>query len=72
MNDLKKNLLIMIGVVIAICFVGRFDYNEEIVYNMDESTYQVLKKKLGDVSTSELVDTYMSDREYWDSLGRLK
>lgn len=70
MNDLKKNLLIMIGVVIAICFVGRFDYNEEIVYNMDESTYQVLKKKLGDVSTSELVDTYMSDREYWDSLGR--
>ena len=71
MNDLKKNLLIMIGVVIAICFVGRFDYNEEIVYNMDESTYQVLKKKLGDVSTSELVDTYMSDREYWDSLGRL-
>jgi hypothetical protein len=34
--------------------------------------YQVLKKKLGDVSTSELVDTYMSDREYWDSLGRLK
>jgi hypothetical protein len=72
MNDLKKNLLIMIGVVIAICFVGRFDYNEGIVYNMDESTYQVLKKKLGDVSTSELVDTYMSDREYWDSLGRLK
>lgn len=72
MNDLKKNLLIMIGVVIAICFVGSFDYNEEIVYNMDESTYQVLKKKLGDVSTSELVDTYMSDREYWDSLGRLK
>lgn len=69
---MKKNLLIMIGVVIAICFVGRFDYNEEIVYNMDESTYQVLKKKLGDVSTSELVDTYMSDREYWDSLGRLK
>lgn len=72
MNDLKKNLLIMIGVVIASCFVGRFDYNEEIVYNMDESTYQVLKKKLGDVSTSELVDTYMSDREYWDSLGMLK
>lgn len=70
MNDLKKNLLIMAAVVIAICFVGCFDYNEEIVYNMDESTYQVLKKKLGDVSTSELVDTYMSDREYWDSLGR--
>ena len=71
MNDLKKNLLIMAAVVIAICFVGRFDYNEEVIYNMDESTYQVLKQKLGNVSTSELVDTYMSDREYWDSLGRL-
>lgn len=70
MNDLKKNLLIMAAVVIAICFVGRFDYNEEVIYNMDESTYQVLKQKLGNVSTSELVDTYMSDREYWDSLGR--
>ena len=69
MNDLKKNLLIMAAVVIAICFVGRFDYNEEVIYNMDESTYQVLKQKLGNVSTSELVDTYMSDREYWDSLG---
>ena len=72
MNDLKKNLLIMAAVVIAICFVGRFDYNEEVIYNMDESTYQVLKQKLGNVSTSELVDTYMSDCEYWDSLGRLK
>ena len=71
MNDLKKNLLIMAAVVIAICFVGRFGYNEEVIYNMDESTYQVLKQKLGNVSTSELVDTYMSDREYWDSLGRL-
>ena len=69
MNDLKKNLLIMAAVVIAICFVGRFDYTEEVIYNMDESTYQVLKQKLGNVSTSELVDTYMSDREYWDSLG---
>ena len=57
-------------VIVAICFVGRFDYNEEVIYNMNESTYNVLKKKLGDVSTSELVDAYMSNREYWDSLGQ--
>ena len=60
------------AVIVAICFVGRFDYNDEILYHMDEGTYEALREKLGDVSTFELVDVYMSDCEYWDSLGMLK
>ena len=60
------------AVIVAICFVGRFDYNDEILYHMSEGTYEALREKLGDVSTFELVDVYMSDCEYWDSLGRLK
>lgn len=67
-----KHLLVLVAVVIAVCVVGKFDYNEEIVSHMSNSTYEVLREKLGDVSTSELVDAYMSDREYWDSLGLLK
>ena len=52
--------------------VGTYDYQEEVMSHMSEGTYEVLREKLGDVSTSELVDVYMSDCEYWDSLGRLK
>ena len=75
LNDMKKEILhlvALVAVIVAICVVGRFDYNDEILYNMSEGTYQVLREKLGDVSSSELVDVYMSDCEYWDSLGRLK
>lgn len=72
---MKKELLhlvALLGVIIAICVAGRFDYNDEILYNMSEGTYEVLREKLGDVSYSELVDVYMADRKYWDSLGLLK
>lgn len=67
-----KHLLVLAAVIIAVCLVGRSDYNEEIIYHMSNGTYEALREKLGDVSTSELVDVYMSDCEYWDSLGRLK
>ena len=63
------HLVTLVAVIVAACFVGRFDYNDEILYHMNEGTYQVLREKLGDVSSSELVDVYMSDCEYWDSLG---
>ena len=65
-------MVTLAAVIVAICFVGRFDYNDEILYNMREGTYEVLREKLGNVSSTELVDVYMSDCEYWDSLGRLK
>lgn len=66
------NLLALLLVIIAICFVGRFDYNDEIIYHMNDGTYQVLKEQLGDISATELVDAYMSDQAYWDSLGNLR
>lgn len=72
MNRISLHLLAMVTVIIAICYAGRFDYNDEVIYNMDEGTYEVLREKLGNVSSSELVDAYMADRKYWDSLGRLK
>ena len=66
------NLAVLVVVIVAICVVGRSDYNQEIIYNMSNGTYEVLREKLGDVSSTELVDVYMSDCEYWDSLGLLK
>ena len=66
------HLLAIVGVIIAICVVGSVDFNDEILYNMSDGTYQVLREKLGNVSSSELVDAYMADKKYWDSLGLLK
>ena len=66
------HLAVLVVVIAAICVVGRSDYNQEIIYNMSNGTYEVLREKLGNVSSAELVDVYMSDCEYWDSLGRLK
>ena len=72
MNKISLSMLAMLAVIIAICFVGRFDYNDEVLYHMSEGTYEVLREKLGDVSTFELVDAYMADQAYWDSLGMIK
>lgn len=75
LNDMKKEILHLVAlaaVIMAIFFVGRYDYNEEIIYHMSDGTYEALRERLGDVSSTELVDVYMSDCEYWDSLGRLK
>lgn len=66
------NMAAIVAIIILLGIVGRMDYNEEVVYHMSNGTYELLKEKLGNVSTSELVDTYMSNKEYWDSLGQLK
>lgn len=72
MKELLTHLVAMALVIVLICLAGRMDYNDEILYHMSEGTYEVMREKLGNVSSSELVDVYMSDCEYWDSLGRLK
>lgn len=69
---MKKGILhivAIVGVIAAICFVGRSDYNQEIIQGMSEGTYAVLREKLGDVSETQLVDAYLANTEYWDSLG---
>ena len=71
MNELK-HLLALVAVIIAICVAGNFDYNDEVIESMSNGTYEVLRERLGDVSAGELVDAYMSDRKYWDSLGELR
>ena len=72
MKGFWTNMAAIVAIIILLGIVGRMDYNEEVVYHMSNGTYELLKEKLGNVSTSELVDTYMSNKEYWDSLGQLK
>ena len=66
------HLVALVGVIVAICLAGRYDYNDEVMYHMSDGTYQALREKLGNVSSTELVDVNMYDCEYCDSLGRLK
>ena len=72
MNKVSLYVLAMVAVIIAICVVGKYDYNEAVLQGMSNGTYEALREKLGDVSESVLVDTYMAERKYWDSLGMLK
>lgn len=74
-NIMKKEFLhlaTLVVVIAAICLVGRSDYNQEILEGMSEGTYSVLRERLGNVSESKLVDAYLADTEYWDSLGYWK
>lgn len=51
----------------ALSYAGRCDYNEEVLYGMDDSTYRAVYEYLGgEPSESAIVDEYMSRREYWD------
>lgn len=72
MKKMTLNLLAVLAVMIVIGLAGRMDYNEEVIYHMSNGTYEMMKEKLGDVSSSELVDEYMQNKEYWDSLGQLR
>lgn len=57
-------------VIVAICIAGRVDYNDTVIGNMTKETYDVMRQELGNLSRSELVDIYLDDKEYWDSLGQ--
>lgn len=66
------HIVTLVAVIAAICLVGRSDYNQEIIVGMSDGTYAALREKLGDVSETKLVDTYLADKKYWDSLGKMR
>lgn len=68
MKDLK-HLLVLVAVLVATCVAGTMDYHEEVMCHMSNGTYEALRERLGDVSTSELVEAYMENQEYWDEVG---
>ena len=70
MKELKA-IIGIVGIVVMLGIAGRCDYNEEILYTMSEGTYKALKAELGEgVTDSKLVDVYMEQKAYWDSVGK--
>lgn len=71
-NGLSLNILCVLALILIIGVAGRYDYNEEIIYNMPDRTYKAIKRKLGDkCSDTELVNEYQRNPVYWDNINEL-
>lgn len=71
-NKLSLNILCGLIILLIIGVAGRYDYNEEVIYNMSDNTYRAIKVKLGDgCSDTELVNEYRENKKYWDSINEL-
>lgn len=57
------------GFLFLLGIVGKSDYNEEVIYNMTETAYNVIVDSLGEgCSDTQIVKTYLSNKDYYDSL----
>lgn len=57
------------GFFFLLGIVGKYDYNEEVIYNMTETAYNVIVDSLGEgCSDTQIVKTYLSNKDYYDSL----
>lgn len=57
------------GFFFLLGIVGKSDYYEEVIYNMTETAYNVIVDSLGEgCSDTQIVKTYLSNKDYYDSL----
>lgn len=69
MNKATKLGLAIAAVIITLGFAGRCDYDEEVLYSMPQDAYENIVIKLGDkASDHSIVNEYMNNKEYYDSL----
>ncbi len=65
-----KTVLGVVAILLILGIAGRSDYNNEVIYSMRDGVYQALVDSLGhDASETKIVDTYMSNRDFWDKQG---
>lgn len=70
MKELKA-IIGIVAIVVMLGVAGRCDYNEEVIYSMSDGTYKALKAELGEsVTDTKLVDVYLENKHYWDSVGK--
>lgn len=56
-----------IGFIASFGIVGRYDYAEQVVYDMPQEIYDAIVQKIGSKSQVAIVDEYTSNKAYWDS-----
>lgn len=60
--------LLAITVVAGCIYGGRVEYNDEVLSGMSLEKYQYIHDRIGGGSRSDVVEEYMSHREFYDSL----
>lgn len=73
MDKFSKQIIVFIVGIVGFFFllgiIGKSDFNEEVIYNMNETAYNVIVDSLGDgCSDTQIVKTYLGNKEYYDSL----
>ena len=64
-----KIVLIIFVLCVVFGWAGRCDYAEQVVYNMDETTYRTIFAKLGsDCSQYDIAKEYMNNKAHYDAL----
>lgn len=59
-------IAIVVGFILVLGLAGRYDYNESVVVDMPEATYDYMRPLFD--TESEMVDAYVGREEYWDDL----
>lgn len=60
-----KIAAIVVGMVVILGIAGRCDYEEAVLVNMPEVTYEYMRPMYS--SESEMVDAYVGNEDYWDN-----
>ena len=69
MNANKISKQITVFTIGFLGIAGKSDYNQEVIYNMTETAYNVIVDSLGEgCSDTQIVKTYLNNKEYYDSL----
>lgn len=69
MKPLFKVALCVLGMIIIVGYAGRFEYAEQVIYNLSESQYYQIKKDLGgEASSIEIADKYNENKQYYDRI----
>lgn len=72
-NRFSKQIIVFIVGIVGFFFVlgmaGKSEYNETVIYNMSETAYRIIVDSLGNgCSDTQIVNTYLSNKDYYDSL----
>ena len=71
MNATTKNLLTVLLAIIVIAgcvYGGRVEYNDDVLSGMSDEKYKYIHDRIGGGSRSDVVDEYMSNKDFYDSI----
>jgi len=72
MKTIHKTTLKLFGllfIIVALLFAGKIDYTEQVIQTLSNEQYWKIVEDLGGTaSETKIVDHYMKNRKYYDSI----